>query len=120
MKILSLLICLNLCFLPVNSYAHQYQAKNTPVMVIRYNQENVYFEKTLNMVIQKAKDINSNARFKLVACYNAQPNAKEDIINKAIIVKDQMIAFGVNEESLIAGYKLVPEIQYNEIRIYVY
>jgi hypothetical protein len=114
-KILFSLQVLVMIFASSNIYADS----TKPVMIIRFQNENIEYKRSLQMLINTALKNHPNLTFKIVANV---PSGNKEEAQKAEIksdsIKQEMIDQGVRASNIEVSFKENNELNYNEIHIY--
>ena len=118
--------------LPASAYAQSYSGNadegapsaRQPLVIIRYNQPHVYFERAMKTAVQKALSIKPDAQFSVLQVLpsadtpranNARGKAKEDLAKVVAALRDS----GVRTNALHISQQNGNESQYDEVYIFV-
>lgn len=101
------------------------QKSKEPLMLIRFNQPNIYFEEPLQKIINKALEIKPSAKF--ILYYNIKVTGNTAIDNKSRKVAfdntktivNSLIKNGVYKENIVINYLDDQHLDHDEIRIFV-
>ncbi len=88
-----------------------------PIMIIRFNKDEINFNKPLQKVVKKALTINPNITFNLVS-FVASNNKKQEAIDNLRLVTASLIKFGLSSAQIKVLYRHKDTISSNEIYIY--
>ncbi len=107
------------------AYAYQEAASDIPLVVIRYNQKRVYYDRQLFNAASKALDIKPSARFSLVSFVPqyGSSRAKDKLHASAVQQTNKLIAdfkeMGVPKDRINVSRELVDDTRHHEVYIYV-
>jgi hypothetical protein len=119
--LLSLLIVMPLA-LPVTTLPHAASAAysdhtTTPLMVIRFNQPRVYFQRPLYNAVSKALQAKNTVMFQIINYAPAGAEAKADRDLQAVLASlNQM---GVPPSRIAVSNQEDPSLRFSEVHLYV-
>lgn len=126
MRLLKTFACLLLaCFALTQAAFAQSSHLDTPLMIVRFNQDRVYYEKPLYNAVSQALEAKPGVMFNLVSVVpltsSASYNQKQDAVSKRNMgaFVGSMVNMGVPENRIRVQYQQAPEVEANEIQLYV-
>lgn len=100
-------------------------AQNTPLVIVRFNQRKVYYEKSLYNAVSRAVQVKPSVMFSLVAYV---PQTRDPLLNQRHLnlasahlneVSSNMVKMGVQANRLSLSTRLNPGIKHDEVHLFV-
>ena len=110
----------------MQAHAASPQALNKPVMIIRFNKRNVFYDRPLYNIVRKAMKAKSDVVFNVVSYVPASPNPAlyQRFMNQASThmreLGNSLAKMGVERNRVRMFTEAHNGLQYDEIHIYVY
>lgn len=110
--------------LPAQRYEMEY-TQGRPLMVIRFNQRSVYFEKQLYNTVSRALQAKSTVMFDLVAVAPARGDARQQAALKATNAQNGgkvvkvLRDMGVPQSRMTYSQTVDPSLDFGEVRLFV-
>ncbi len=110
---------------PQGSVAAQAHAQQIPLMIVRFNQKNVHFERQLYNAVARANQVKPDVRFDLVSFVPvlSSQGASQAAFSKASInqqkVAQSLAKMGVPRPRINLITQTQPGIQFDEVHIFV-
>ncbi len=95
------------------------------LMVIRFNQENIYYQMPLYKTVKKALQIYPNASFQILSVIPTTGNYKTDensanlVAEYSSLIVNSLEEMGLPKARLRTNYTSGSDLQYPEVRIFV-
>jgi hypothetical protein len=97
-----------------------YADVNKPAMIIRFKNENIQYQRSLQMLIEKAKIKKPQINFKILSIL---PDKSESEKQKALLrlanIKNDMMVNGISPQNIIITIEINNQVKLNEVHIYV-
>lgn len=92
-----------------------------PLMILRFNDAGLSFERELQKVVSKVSSLNSEAHYKLISFVNQEnvSDPEKYAINNAKKVANSLIKLGVSKDHIKASYQKNNDVETNEVHIFV-
>lgn len=126
MRFLKTFACLMVaCFAMAQAAFAQSSHLDTPLMIVRFNQDRVYYEKPLYNAVSQALQAKPGVMFNLVSVVpltsSDSYNQKQDAVSKqnTAAFVGSMVKMGVPQNRIRVQYQQAPEVEANEIQLYV-